>query len=83
MSRLNTMHAEAAKNRWNVLRVINEPPAFRLLKGDAAADSIVTAQAALRRDVAPRAFLEAFLKTITAPGAPQRPPPPDPLPPRS
>ena len=61
--------------------VINEPPAFRLLKGDAAADAIVAAQAALRRDVGPRAFLEAFIKTITAPGAPPPTIPLDPLPP--
>lgn len=60
---------------------VNEPPAYRLLKGDAEADSIVVAQEALRRDVEPRAFLEAFSKTITAPGAPPRPPLPDPLPP--
>jgi pimeloyl-ACP methyl ester carboxylesterase len=61
--------------------VVNEPPAFRLLKGDPAADAIVTAQAAIRRDMEPRTFLEAFVKTITAPGAPSAPPPPDPLPP--
>jgi pimeloyl-ACP methyl ester carboxylesterase len=61
--------------------VVNEPPAFRLLKGDPAADAIVAAQSALKRDVEPRAFLEAFVKTITAPGALPAPPPPDPLPP--
>jgi len=61
--------------------VVNEPSAFRLVKGDRAADAIVAAQSALKRDVEPRAFLEAFAKTITAPGAPPPPPPPNPLPP--
>jgi hypothetical protein len=51
-----------------------------LLKGDAAADGIVAAQAALKRGVEPRAFVDAFLATISAPGAPPRPPFPDPLP---
>ena len=39
------------------------------------------AQAALRRDVEPGAFVEAFQKTITAPGEPPPRPLPDPLPP--
>lgn len=78
---IGALYAAALRPQAVRSLVINEPPAFRLLKGDAAADSIVAAQAALRRDVEPRAFLEAFLKTITAPGAPPPPPLPDPLPP--
>ena len=76
---IGALYAAALRPQAVRSLVINEPPAFRLLKGDAAADAIVAAQAALRRDVEPRVFLEAFIKTITTPGAP--PPPPDPLPP--
>src|SRR5215470_4593090 len=64
---IGALYAAALRPQAVRSLVINEPPAFRLLKGDAAADAIVAAQAALRRDVEPRAFLEAFLDTITAP----------------
>jgi pimeloyl-ACP methyl ester carboxylesterase len=77
---IGALYAAALRPQAVRSLVVNEPPAFRLLKGDAAADAIVAAQAALRKDVEPRAFLEAFLDTITAPGAPRRPFP-DPLPP--
>jgi len=78
---IGALYAAALRPQAVRSLVVNEPPAFRLLKGDTAADAIVEAQAALRRDVEPRAFVEAFLKTITAPGAPPPRPLPDPLPP--
>jgi pimeloyl-ACP methyl ester carboxylesterase len=78
---IGALYAAALRPQAVRSLVVNEPPAFRLLKGDAAADTIVEAQAALRRDVEPRAFVEAFLKTITAPGEPPPRPLPDPLPP--
>jgi pimeloyl-ACP methyl ester carboxylesterase len=78
---IGALYAAALRPQAVRSLVVNEPPAFRLLKGDAAADAIVEAQAALRRDVEPRTFVEAFLKTITAPGAPPPRPLPDPLPP--
>jgi hypothetical protein len=45
---------------------INEPPAFGLIKGNAAADEIATRTTQLRqRDIKePRAFLEAFRENI-------------------
>jgi pimeloyl-ACP methyl ester carboxylesterase len=61
--------------------VVNEPPAFRSLKGHPAADAIIAAQAAISRDLEPRAFLEAFGKTLMTASAPPPPPLPDPLPP--
>ncbi len=61
--------------------VVSEPSAFRLLKGDPAAEAIVAAQAALKTDAEPRAFLEGFARTIIAPGAVPPLPPPNPLPP--
>ncbi len=78
---LSALYAAALRPKAVRSLVVNEPPAFRLLKGDPAADAIVAAQAALKRDMEPRAFLQAFMKTITTPGAPPPPPPPDPLPP--
>jgi len=58
---------------------VNEPPAFRLLKGDPAADAMVAGEAGLDRSVPPRAFLEAFLKMIAGRGG-TPPAVPDPLP---
>jgi pimeloyl-ACP methyl ester carboxylesterase len=78
---IGALYAAALRPQAVRSLVVNEPPAFRLLKGDAAADAIVEAQATLRRDVEPRAFVEAFLKTISAPGALPPRPLPDPLPP--
>ena len=77
---IGALYAAALRPQAVRSLVVNEPPAFGLLKGDSSADAIVAAQATLKRDVEPRAFLEAFVKTITAPGAPPAPPPPDPLP---
>lgn len=77
---VGALYAAALRPQAVSSLVVNEPPAFRLLKGNAGADAIVAAQAALSRDVEPRVFLEAFVKTITAPGAPPRQPLPDPLP---
>ena len=59
---------------------INEPPAFGLIKGNAAADEIAARTTQLRqRDIKePRAFLDAFRENIGGPG---QPPLPDPLPP--
>jgi pimeloyl-ACP methyl ester carboxylesterase len=72
----------AAAQRPQAVRslAINEPPAFRLLKGNSAADAMAAGEAGLDRSVPPREFLAAFLKMIAGPGAP---PPnlPDPLPP--
>ena len=78
---IGALYAAALRPQAVRSLVVNEPPAFRLLHGDPAADAIVAAQAALNRDVEPRAFLEAFVKTITVPGAPPARPLPDPLPP--
>ena len=59
-----------------------EPPAFGLAKGNTAADTMTATQAALRRNVAPRVFLESFLRVVNGgPGAPPLAPIPDPLPP--
>jgi pimeloyl-ACP methyl ester carboxylesterase len=78
---IGALYAAALRPQAVRSLVVNEPPAFRLLRGDPAADAIVAAQAALKRDAEPRAFLEAFLSTITGPGTPPRPTFPDPLPP--
>lgn len=78
---IGALYAAALRPRAVRSLVVNEPSAFRLLKGDPAADAIVAAQAALKRDAEPRAFLEAFAKTIIAPGAAPPLPPPNPLPP--
>ena len=75
---------DAAALRPQAVRslTINEPPAYRLIKGNAEADAIVAGLQATRRDVhEPRAFLEAFRKIINGPGAPSPVPLPDPLPP--
>src|SRR6201987_3512294 len=61
---------------------LTDPPAYRLIKGNAEADAIVARLQATRRDVhEPRAFLEAFRNIINGPGAPSPVPLPDPLPP--
>jgi pimeloyl-ACP methyl ester carboxylesterase len=61
---------------------INEPPAYRLIKGNAAADAMAARVQEIRRDVhEPRAYIEAFAKIIAGPGAPSPVPIPDPLPP--
>jgi pimeloyl-ACP methyl ester carboxylesterase len=78
---IGALYAAALRPQAVRSLVVNEPSAFRLVKGDRAADAMVAAQAALTRDVEPRAFLEAFAKTIIAPGAQPPPPPPNPLPP--
>ena len=78
---IGALYAAALRPQAVRSLVVNEPSALGLLKGDRAADSIVAAQAALNRDAKPRVFLEAFAKTIIAPGAAPPPPPPDPLPP--
>jgi len=61
--------------------VINEPPAFGLLKGDGVVDAVAAAQAAAPTDAGPRVFLEALVKTQLGPGETPPPLPPDPLPP--
>jgi len=76
---IGALYAAALRPQAVRSLVVNEPSAFRLLKGDWAADAIVAAQAALKKDVEPRAFLEAFAKTMTAPGATPPPPPANPL----
>jgi pimeloyl-ACP methyl ester carboxylesterase len=53
-----------------------EPPAWRLA-GNAVTEARTAAFAAMRRDVEPRAFLEAFHRMVNS----GFPPPPDPLPP--
>lgn len=78
---IGALYAAALRPEAVKSLVVNEPSAFRLLKGDRAADAIVAAQADLDRDAEPRAFLEAFAKTIIAPGAAAPLPPPNPLPP--
>jgi pimeloyl-ACP methyl ester carboxylesterase len=51
---IGALYAAALRPQAVRSLVVNEPPAFRLLKGDPAADAIVAAQAALKRDVEPR-----------------------------
>jgi pimeloyl-ACP methyl ester carboxylesterase len=61
---------------------INEPPAYRLVKGNAAADAVNARVQEVRRDVhEPRAFIEAFRRIIAGPEAPSPASIPDPLPP--
>ena len=77
---LGALIAAAARPQAVRSLTINEPPAFGLVKGNAAADEIAARTTQLRqRDIKePRAFLEAFRENIGGPG---QPPLPDPLPP--
>lgn len=77
---LGALIAAAARPQAVRSLTINEPPAFGLIKGNAAADEIAARTTQLRqRDIKePRAFLEAFRANIGGPG---QPPLPDPLPP--
>lgn len=76
------LHAAALRPQAVRSLVVSEPPAFRLARGNAAVDAMVAAQAAIGRDLEPRAYLEAFSKVVNSgPGAPPVKPPPDPLPP--
>jgi pimeloyl-ACP methyl ester carboxylesterase len=76
---LGALIAAAARPQAVRSLTINEPPAFGLIKGNAAADAIAARTIELRqRDIKePRAFLEAFRENIGGPG---QPPLPDPLP---
>ena len=79
---IGALYAAALRPQAVRSLTINEPPAYRLIKGNAEADAIVARLQATRRDVhEPRAFLEAFRKIINGPGAPSPVPLPDPLPP--
>jgi pimeloyl-ACP methyl ester carboxylesterase len=77
---LGALIAAAARPQAVRSLTINEPPAFGLIKGHAAADEIAarTTQLRQRNITEPRAFLEAFRENIGGPG---QPPLPDPLPP--
>lgn len=77
---LGALIAAAARPQAVRSLAINEPPAFGLVKGNAAADEIAarTTQLRQRNITEPRAFLEAFRENIGGPG---QPPLPDPLPP--
>jgi pimeloyl-ACP methyl ester carboxylesterase len=77
---LGALIAAAARPQAVRSLTINEPPAFGLVRGNAAADEIAARTVQLRqRDIKePRAFLEAFRENIGGPG---QPPLPDPLPP--
>jgi pimeloyl-ACP methyl ester carboxylesterase len=77
---LGALIAAAARPQAVRSLTINEPPAFGLVKGNAAADEISARTTQLRqRDIKePRAFLEAFRENIGGPGQPALP---DPLPP--
>jgi pimeloyl-ACP methyl ester carboxylesterase len=76
---LGALIAAAARPHAVRSLTINEPPAFGMIKGNAAADEISARTTQLRqRDIKePRAFLEAFRENISGPG---QPPLPDPLP---
>ena len=79
---IGALYAAALRPQAVRSLTINEPPAYRLIKGNAEADAIVARLQATRRDVhEPRAFLEAFRNIINGPGAPSPVPLPDPLPP--
>jgi pimeloyl-ACP methyl ester carboxylesterase len=79
---IGALYAAALRPQAVRSLTINEPPAYRLIKGDAEADAIVARLQATRRGVhEPRAFIEAFRKIINGPGAPSPVPLPDPLPP--
>jgi pimeloyl-ACP methyl ester carboxylesterase len=68
---IGALYAAALRPQAVRSLTINEPPAYRLMKGNAEADAIVARLQATRRDVhEPRAFLEAFRKIINGPGAP-------------
>src|SRR5215207_515194 len=68
---IGALYAAALRPQAVRSLTINEPPAYRLIKGNAEADAIVARLQATRRDVhEPRAFLEAFRKIINGPGAP-------------
>jgi pimeloyl-ACP methyl ester carboxylesterase len=75
-----TLYAAALRPQAVRSLAVNEPPAWHLLKGDPAADAMIAGEAGLDRSVPPRAFLEAFIKMIAAPGT-TPPALPDPLPP--
>lgn len=79
---IGALYAAALRPQAVRSLTINEPPAYRLIKGNAEADAVVARLQATRRDVhEPRAFLEAFRNIINGPGAPSPVPLPDPLPP--
>jgi len=79
---IGALYAAALRPQAVRSLTINEPPAYRLIKGNAEADAMAVRVQATRRDVhEPRAFLEAFRKIINGPGAPSPVPLPDPLPP--
>jgi pimeloyl-ACP methyl ester carboxylesterase len=68
---IGALYAAALRPQAVRSLTINEPPAYRLIKGNAEADAIVARLQATRRDVhEPRAFIEAFRKIINGPGAP-------------
>jgi pimeloyl-ACP methyl ester carboxylesterase len=70
------LYAAALRPRAVRSLTVNEPAAFRLAKGNAAADASAAAMAAISADQEPRAFLEAFRQVVKG----GLPPPPDPLP---
>lgn len=61
--------------------VLNEPPLFGWMKGDAAAEAIVKAQAGIGTDLGPREWVAAFARTTAGPDSPAPAPLPEPLPP--
>jgi pimeloyl-ACP methyl ester carboxylesterase len=77
---IGALYAAALRPQAVRSLVVNEPPAFGLAKGNAAAAAMMAAQAAIQRDVEPRVFLESFLRVIYS-GSGTPPSPPDPLPP--
>jgi len=72
------LYAAALQPRAVRSLTVIEPAAFRLAKGNAAADAKTAAMAAISADLEPRAFLEAFRQVIKS----GLPPAPDPLPPQ-
>jgi pimeloyl-ACP methyl ester carboxylesterase len=77
---IGALYAAALRPQAVRSLVVNEPPAFGLAKGNAAAAAMMAAQAAIQKDVEPRVFLESFLRVIYSGSGPP-PRPPDPLPP--
>jgi len=65
---ISALYAAALRPQAVRSLTINEPPAYRLITGNAEADAIAARVQATRRDVhEPRAFLEAFSKIINGP----------------
>lgn len=79
---ISALYAAALRPQLIRSLTVCEPPAFRLAKGNPAVDAMIAAQSAIRKDLEPREWLEAFGKTVTSgPGSPPARPLPNPLPP--